>query len=260
MEEFTFLEFDHYPNATNKYKGWWKMISSRCLAAPWTEVLKIVLPSSISAALQLEPQRNRVRNIHLPHTRLRYQGENPMRLPWKFRFIIDVLLVIQRKPRTTETPSEIPSPPTNVGDSPIEILHIIMENLTKSQLTKEAMTSPHEILDALKKILHKTLEVANEKLGEINVVTEQLMELESAFHDIKGGQMSDIKAQILELVKELKATGASSEWSSSCVRELTNVCIKFDELSIGKFHLIDDKEEAQEIYEGIITGWAELVK
>ncbi|KAI5663832.1 hypothetical protein M9H77_23155 [Catharanthus roseus] len=55
MEEFRFLQFDPCTNIIDKYKGWWKMISSWCFADSWTEVLKIVFSSSTPTAVQQEP-------------------------------------------------------------------------------------------------------------------------------------------------------------------------------------------------------------
>ncbi|KAI5667250.1 hypothetical protein M9H77_17103 [Catharanthus roseus] len=259
MEVFRFLEFDPCPYVTKAYEGWWKMIS-QCFVASWTEVLKIALSSSIQAANDLSS----------PHTM-----EMSKRRP---SFITDVLLVKQR------------NPPTNIGDSHIEVLvsgsiksgrditYYIkyMENLTKSQLT---VISPQEILNALNKyfssshfpdteeeqqeLLDATLEVANKKLGEINAVTKMQIQLDNISKQDR--QASDIKAQIAELVKELKEAKASSDQSSSYVRELIDVCvrvtqetqlykIKFDELSIGRSCSINDKEAAQEMYEDVIVG------
>ncbi|KAI5663153.1 hypothetical protein M9H77_22476 [Catharanthus roseus] len=295
MEAFRFLEFDSCPNIIEAYEGWWKMISSRCFAASWTGVLKISLSSSIRVVVQSEPTDYRVRKIHLPHTRWRRQGDDPVQLPWKFQETQDNL----KNSRDFKSSN-------NIGDSQFEVLisgsiqsgrditYYIkyMENLTKSQLT---IPKPQEILDALNKYFlssHfldtegeqpelldtinmlnskssrkslKTLQVDNKKLGEIIAVTEQLTELESAFDDIKAereNELHNISKQdrrIAEIIKELK--DAKLTYVCAHVAQQTQLYkIKFDELSIGKSHLVDDKEVAQEMYEYVIGGWAELVK
>ncbi|KAI5668930.1 hypothetical protein M9H77_18783 [Catharanthus roseus] len=249
MEAFRFLEFHSYQNIIEAYKGWWKIISSQCFVASWTEVLKIALSSSIQVAMQLELTRvSSKKDLSSLHTM-----EMSRRRP---SFITDVLLVKQRKPRTTGTPPEIPSPLTNVGDSHIEVLlsdsiqsgrditYYIkyMENLIKSQPT---VPKPQEILQEL--------------LDTINIVIEQLTELQSLFRENQLENIFEQGHQIAEL-----------NWSSSRVRELTDVCarvaqetqlckIKFNELSIRKSRLIDDKEAAQEMYEDSVAGWAKLV-
>ncbi|KAI5682151.1 hypothetical protein M9H77_03379 [Catharanthus roseus] len=260
MEAFRFLEFDPCPNITKAYEGY------------------------IWAAVQSEPVEELIKkDPSSPHT----------------------MEMSRRRPSTgTIEISEILHPPTNVGDFHIKVpisgstqsgrdmTYYIkyMENLTKSQPTKEAVIPPQEILDALNKYFlssnfSDTVEEQQELLdakfiyilGDINVVTEKLPKPQSAFHDIKAERENELDniskqgRQIAELIKEFKEAKVSSDQSSSHVRELTDVCtrvaqetqlykIKFDELSIGKSCLIDDKEAAQEMYEDVIAGWAELRK